>query len=75
MDWCVQSTAGYDNVSITNFSGSFANGLAYCALIHRYCPREIDYRSLSPENKEHNLRLAIDTATVIHSIQILINSN
>jgi len=57
-----ESTAGYKGVSVTNFTTSWWDGLAFCALVHRHAPYAIDFDSLSPENKAHNLKLAFDTA-------------
>lgn len=48
-------------VNITNFSGSFSTGLAFCALIHKFNPDKFDYNSLSAENREHNFKLAFET--------------
>lgn len=50
-------------VNITNFSGSFSNGLAFCALIHKFNPDKFDYNSLSAENREYNFKLAFETGT------------
>lgn len=48
-------------VNITNFSGSFSSGLAFCALIHKFNPDKFDYNLLSAENREHNFKLAFET--------------
>ena len=50
------------NVEIKNFSGSWANGLAFCALIHHFRPDSFDYSALDPKNRRHNFQLAFDTA-------------
>lgn len=39
------------NIDITNFSSSWADGLAFCAVYHTYLPSHIPYGTLSPENK------------------------
>src|SRR5690606_9962813 len=48
--------------SIDNFTKSFHDGLAFCALIHKMRPKLIPYSDLKPEDKLGNLALALDTA-------------
>jgi len=52
----------FKNVSITNFSASWADGMAFCALIHHYYPDAFDFEKLDPKNRADNLRLAFETA-------------
>ncbi|XP_076155922.1 uncharacterized protein LOC143139203, partial [Alosa pseudoharengus] len=59
--WCQSRTQGYKNIDITNFSSSWADGLAFCAIYHTYLPTHIPYSSLSPDNKRENLTLAFQT--------------
>eukprot|EP01112_Ceratiomyxa_fruticulosa_P007166 TRINITY_DN1849_c0_g3_i1.p1 TRINITY_DN1849_c0_g3~~TRINITY_DN1849_c0_g3_i1.p1 ORF type:complete len:1136 (+),score=332.00 TRINITY_DN1849_c0_g3_i1:335-3409(+) len=60
--WCRKKTQGYAGVKVDNFTHSFTDGLAFCALIHKHRPDLIDFDSLSKGNKEHNLRLAFSIA-------------
>ncbi|KAJ8881136.1 hypothetical protein PR048_017609, partial [Dryococelus australis] len=41
---------------------SWSNGLAFCALIHHFCPDAFDYDSLRPEERRKNFELAFRVA-------------
>lgn len=58
-------TQDYDNVDIANFAESFADGLAFCALLHHFMPDKIPYHSLNPNEQEKNFRLAFETAASV----------
>ncbi|XP_075960001.1 smoothelin-like 1 [Anarhichas minor] len=62
LQWCRSKTRNYDGVDIENFSSSWCDGLAFCALIHRFFPDAFDYSSLSPKEREKNFTLAFQTA-------------
>ncbi|XP_036385906.1 smoothelin [Megalops cyprinoides] len=62
LDWCRAKTYSYENVDIQNFSSSWSDGLAFCALVHRFFPDEFDYTSLSPANRRDNFQIAFSTA-------------
>ncbi|KAI3383250.1 hypothetical protein SNEBB_000251 [Seison nebaliae] len=60
--WCQRRTQTYPNIDITNFTTSWRNGLAFCALIHSHNPNLLDYQKLEERNELQNLRLAFNTA-------------
>lgn len=39
------------NIDVTNFSSSWSDGLAFCALLHTYLPAHIPYQELISQNK------------------------
>jgi hypothetical protein len=48
----------FAKIKIDNFSSCWANGLAFCALIHHFMPNEFDFTKLRPENRRENFDLA-----------------
>ena len=48
--WCKTAVEGYKGVLVTNMSSSWRDGLAFCALIHRYRPDLLDFDSLDPDD-------------------------
>ncbi|KAK1929473.1 Alpha-actinin A [Phytophthora citrophthora] len=60
--WVNRSLADYPTVDVKNFSSSWADGMAFCALIHRYAPTLIDFNSLNPKDAQSNVKLAFDIA-------------
>lgn len=65
LKWCQKKTEGYPNVDVTNFSSSWSDGLAFCALLHTYLPAHIPYHELISQNKGRNLTLAFQAAESI----------
>ncbi|VDL93832.1 unnamed protein product [Schistocephalus solidus] len=47
--WCQSRIAGYRGVEVTNFSSSWNDGLALCALLHTYLPSKIAWDSLNDQ--------------------------
>ena len=57
--WAQRNTAGHAGVNVENFSMSWRDGLAFCALIHNLDPSLIPYGSLKAENAAQNIELAL----------------
>lgn len=62
LKWCQNKSIGYRNIDITNFSSSWNDGLALCAIMHSYLPDKIPYDSLTPSEKRRNFSLAFSAA-------------
>ncbi|XP_067253988.1 uro-adherence factor A isoform X1 [Chanodichthys erythropterus] len=58
--WCQEITKNYKGVKITNFSTSWRNGLAFCAILHHFHPEIIDFGALEPHNIKQNNKNAFD---------------
>ncbi|XP_031771445.1 F-actin-monooxygenase Mical isoform X2 [Apis florea] len=58
--WLQKQVALYDSVQIRDMGASFKNGLAICAIIHRYRPNLIDFHNLKADDAVTNNQLAFD---------------
>jgi hypothetical protein len=61
--WCQRKTACYDEVEVRNFSDSWNDGLAFCALLDIHRPDLIDYDALDKSDHKGNMQLAFDIAS------------
>uniref|UniRef100_A0A3B4GCU4 Smoothelin b n=1 Tax=Pundamilia nyererei TaxID=303518 RepID=A0A3B4GCU4_9CICH len=72
LDWCRAKTRSYEqHVDIQNFSSSWSNGMAFCALVHNFFPEAFDYNSLSPSNRRQNFEVAFSAAKLVDCPQLL----
>ncbi|KFO88642.1 Smoothelin-like 2, partial [Buceros rhinoceros silvestris] len=62
LDWCRSKTIGYKHIDLQNFSSSWNDGMAFCALVHSFFPEAFDYNKLDPTNRKQNFELAFTTA-------------
>ncbi|CAH8630126.1 unnamed protein product [Schistosoma mattheei] len=62
LNWCIEQTKTYSHINITDFTSSWKDGLAFCALIHKHFPDLIDFSHLNSEDAVTNLKLAFFVA-------------
>ncbi|EEA24364.1 hypothetical protein EYB25_004505 [Talaromyces marneffei] len=60
--WCQRKTACYPEVEVRDFSASWNDGLAFCALLDIHRPDLIDFDSLDKNDHRGNMQLAFDIA-------------
>ncbi|KAI1319616.1 hypothetical protein EDD11_003609 [Mortierella claussenii] len=71
--WCQRKTAPYQEVNVRDFTYSWADGLAFCALIHRHRPDLLDFDALDKSDRHGNTQLAFDIAEEHLSIPKLLD--
>lgn len=75
LQWAKAMTQEYsDKITITNFSSSWNNGIAFCALIHHFFPDAFDFDALDPKKRRHNFDLAFKTAEKMADIAPLLDT-
>ncbi|KAG2211032.1 hypothetical protein INT46_010939 [Mucor plumbeus] len=69
--WCQRKTANYHDVDIRDFTYSWTDGLAFCALIHHHHPELIDYYALDRNDRHGNTAIAFEAAKKLNIPQLL----
>ncbi|NXF87746.1 SMTL2 protein, partial [Eubucco bourcierii] len=72
LDWCRSKTVGYKHIDLQNFSSSWNDGMAFCALVHSFFPEAFDYNKLDPANRKQNFELAFTMAEKMAQCERLI---
>ncbi|NXG42945.1 SMTL2 protein, partial [Psilopogon haemacephalus] len=72
LDWCRSKTIGYKHIDLQNFSSSWNDGMAFCALVHSFFPEAFDYNKLDPANRKQNFELAFTMAEKMAECERLI---
>ncbi|XP_005399738.1 PREDICTED: smoothelin-like protein 2 isoform X2 [Chinchilla lanigera] len=72
LEWCRSKTLGYQHVDLQNFSSSWSDGMAFCALVHSFFPDAFDYNALSPTQRQKNFELAFTMAENLANCERLI---
>ncbi|XP_065581983.1 cytospin-A-like [Artemia franciscana] len=62
LKWCQSRTAGYSGIDITNFSSSWADGLALSALLHTFLPDKIPFDTLKACDPRTNFEAVFKVA-------------
>ncbi|CAI8008649.1 Dystonin, partial [Geodia barretti] len=62
LQWAQAATEGYEEVEVRNFTTSWKDGLAFCAIIDRHRPELLNYDDCDPDTPLSNLELAMSVA-------------
>nr|XP_020657323.1 smoothelin-like protein 2 [Pogona vitticeps] len=62
LDWCRSKTIGYKHIDLQNFSSSWSDGMAFCALVHSFFPEAFDYQARDPSKRKENFETAFSAA-------------
>ncbi|KAJ1975033.1 alpha-actinin [Dimargaris cristalligena] len=71
--WCQRQTAPYPEVNVQDFTYSWQDGLAFCALIHRHRPDLFDFYELDMSDRHRNTAFAFEVAEKFLNIPKLLD--
>ncbi|CAG0910270.1 unnamed protein product, partial [Cyprideis torosa] len=61
--WCRYSTVDYEGVDIRDFTNSWVDGLALCAILNRWCPDALDFKMAASMEPLQRLDYAFSVAS------------
>lgn len=73
LNWCRARVSNYEDIVLEDFSSSWNDGMAFCALIHSFYPEAFDYEALDRKDKAKNFQLAFDTAQKVAGVYPLLD--
>lgn len=71
LEWSKSILVKYSSVKVTNFTTSWRNGLAFCAVIHSFYPDLISFQDLNSHDIKHNCRLAFEAGEMLGIPRVL----
>ena len=71
--WCQRLTQGYAGVEVKDFAKSWADGRAFCALLHKTDDECVDFASLGARAPRANLELAFRVGDELFNIPRLLD--
>jgi len=73
--WCQDRLKGYkEQVSVSNLTSSWVDGLAFNALLHSFNPSLFDFDKISAHDREKRLTHALNLATASYGVPPLFES-
>jgi hypothetical protein len=73
--WVQSKTQGANYVAVKDFSRSWADGMAFVALVNHYCPGKIPVDTLTPETRRKNFEWAFKVADEEFGVYPLLDVN
>lgn len=71
--WVQNKTADNVYVNVKDFSRSWADGMAFAALVSHFCPGKIPIETLTPQTRRKNFELAFKVADQEHGVYPLLD--
>ncbi|GMG21959.1 unnamed protein product [Ambrosiozyma monospora] len=69
--WVKRVTEGYEGVTVRNFTSSWVDGLAFCAILDYFEPDMMKYEGLDLDDGDFNLSIALDVAESLGICKLL----